>query len=151
MARGAKTIPTHLKIISGTARKDRINEKEPEYAAPASLLPPPELDKLAAEKWNELAPLLNHAGVLKITDLDCLAAFCRAYSRWRRAEKFVDEKGLVVPAANGSLQKNPAITVINESLRQMAMFGSSLGLDPSSRTRVMGKDKQGKGNPFDTF
>lgn len=151
MARGAKTIPTHLKVVSGTARKDRINEKEPEYAAPNSLSPPLELDKLAAEKWNELAPLLDEAGVLKVTDLDCLAAFCRAYSRWRRAEELVDQLGLVVPAANGSPQKNPAITVINESLRQMAMFGSSLGLDPSSRARVMGKDKGKKKNPFSDF
>lgn len=125
MTRGRKSKPTHLKVVAGTDRKARINEKEPDYAVPDSLNPPPELDNYAAEKWAELAPLLHDAGVLKVTDLDCLAAFCCAYSRWRRAEELVDSHGLVVPAANGSLQKNPAVTVINEALRQMAVFGSS--------------------------
>jgi len=148
MARGAKRKPSHLKVVAGTARPDRMNAAEPQFDAPVDLAAPAELDELARGKWNELAPILSGAGVIKATDLDNLAAFCRAYSRWRRAEEIVDQEGIVVVGGNGALQKNPALTAVNEALRQMAMFGSSLGLDPSSRQRVMGKMPEGGGNPF---
>ncbi|WP_254632460.1 P27 family phage terminase small subunit [Achromobacter denitrificans] len=41
-----------------------------------------------------------------------------------------------------------AATVANEAMKQMATFGSFLGLDPSSRQRMQGPKKAGKGNPF---
>ena len=151
MTRGAKRKPSHLKIVSGTARPDRMNNAEPKFGAPLDLSAPSELDRLAREKWDELAPILAGAGVIKSADMDNLSAFCRAYSRWRRAEESVDKEGIVVIGGNGAMQKNPALTAVNEALRQMAMFGSSLGLDPSSRQRVMGKKPEGEGNPFADF
>ena len=37
---------------------------------------------------------------------------------------------------------------MNEAARQMAMFGSLLGLDPSSRSRLIGEGQKKKGNQF---
>ena len=71
--------------------------------------------------------------VLEPTDLHNVEAFCAAYGRWRIAEREVAQNGITVPSPMGGLVKNPAVTVINEALRQMAMFGALLGLDQAGR------------------
>ena len=51
----------------------------------------------------------------------------------------------------GKKYKNPAMTAANEAMKQMASFGSLLGLDPSSRQRLIGGNKEQKGNRFADF
>ena len=60
----------------------------------------------------------------------------------------VVKDGVVVFSAQGSPIKNPAYTVANETMRQMVTFGSLLGLDPSSRTRLIGGNKATSTNEF---
>ena len=72
-----------------------------------------------------------------------------SYSRWREAEQEVERYGLVIMDDNGKLNKNPALTIINEAKTQMMKFGSLLGLDPSSRTRLTGAaNSEPIANPF---
>lgn len=148
MGRHAK--PTALKVLQGNPGKRKLEKKAP---TPASLEvtpnPPEWLGEWAAEMWETIAPWLTQTGIMTRTDTHNLAVFCAAYDRWRQAEAEVAAKGITVVDAKGVLKKNPACTVINEALRQLASFGAALGLDPASRARLMGSGGNDKPeNPF---
>ncbi|MFQ3230872.1 phage terminase small subunit P27 family [Reinekea sp.] len=141
---GRKKIPTALKVVGGTARKDRMNPHEPDFGELKQIEPPLEIenDPIATGKWNELANALAKAGVLKTTDKDVLMLYCKAFSRYWEAQSDLEENGLTIMNFNtGMPVRNPAAMIQNEAARQINAFGSKLGLDPSSRQNIAGKDK----------
>ena len=149
--RGRKPKPTAKKKLAGNPGKRALNKNEPVFASVENIDVPDwiaEFD-LAAGMWETIAPQLCKERVLSITDIHNLEIFCMAYQRWREAQKDVAALGgVVLVTETGSYVKNPAMTAINESARQMATFGSLLGLDPASRSRLMGGNGENKGNPF---
>ena len=98
--------------------------------------------------WSHLIPELLKENVLCVTDLHNVEAFCVSYDKWRTCEESVREHGVIMATENGSFIKNPALTAANEALRQISTYGSVLGLDPSSRSRLIGAGKQPTDNPF---
>lgn len=149
--RGRKPKPKALKVLAGNPGKRALNNAEPTFTPLLDVECPEWLaeDQWAPTMWDMVIRELCGAEVLCVTDLHNLEAFCAAYSRWRRAEIEIAKHGLVVEGATGGPVKNPACTVANESLKQMTSYGSLLGLDPSSRSRLIGGNKkQGGGNPF---
>lgn len=152
--RGRKAKSTSRKLLTGNPGKRTLNLNEPSFTPLLNVDCPEWLvgDEFASPLWDMLITELCVAQVLCITDLHNLEVFCAAYSRWRKAEKEIAQHGLVVAGATGGPIKNPACTVANESLRQMTSYGSLLGLDPSSRTRLIGGGKKkGESNPFNEF
>ncbi len=133
--RGRKPKPTALKLLAGNPGKRALNKHEPQFPRLTHADAPAWLDDLGREMWNWLAPHLIEKGVATEVDLHNLEAFCCAYARWRMAEAAIRQHGLTLPTHNGQ-QKNPAVTVANEAMRQMTLFGSTLGLDPVSRSRI---------------
>ena len=148
MGRHAK--PAALKLLQGNPGKRKLPKDGPAPAPLAEVPDPPDwLGEWGVEIWAVVAPWLTQAGIMTNTDTHNLAAFCAAYQRWRDAEAEVATAGVTVTDKKGVLKKNPACTVINESLRQMATFGGSLGLDPASRARLTGGGgKEKPQNPF---
>jgi len=152
--RGRRPKPTNRKLLAGNPGKRALNLSEPTFSPLLNVACPDWLaeDELAEPLWDMLIQELCGAEVLCITDIHNLEAFCAAYSRWRKAEKEIALHGLVVEGATGGPVKNPACTVANESLRQMTSYGSLLGLDPASRSRLVGGGKKkGDKNPFNEF
>ncbi|RMP45929.1 P27 family phage terminase small subunit [Pseudomonas amygdali pv. lachrymans] len=98
--------------------------------------------------WKMIVPELLRENVVAITDLHNVEAFCVAYDNWRMAQESVQAHGIVVTGATGGPMKNPALTAANETMRQMVTFGSMLGLDPASRTRLIGGNKEKETNEF---
>ena len=98
--------------------------------------------------WQSIVPELLKNEVLKITDMHNVEAFCMAYENYRQCQKDIAENGVTVQGAMGGPIKNPALTGINEAMKQMATFGAMLGLDPSSRQRLLGPGKKEKTNSF---
>lgn len=146
--RGRKAKPTARKQLAGNPGKRALNTAEPKFSDVTNIDPPDWLSSRAETMWRMLVPELLREKVLCITDLHNVEAFCSAYSKWRLAEEAVEEFGIVVESAQGSPMKNPALTAANEAMRQMATFGALLGLDPSSRSRIIGGKKPGGDNPF---
>ncbi len=134
--RGRRPKPTAQKVIEGNPGKRAINKNEPQVPALTNADPPPWLSDLAREAWQWYAPRLIGSKTLTETDLHNLEAFCAAYSRWRIAEDDIKTHGITVFSPQGGIVKNPAVTVANEALKQMATFGACLGLDPASRSRI---------------
>ena len=145
---GRKPKPVERKKAAGNPGKRALNKAEPSYGKLVDADAPTWLSDEAQLMWVSIVPLLCSQRVLEPTDLHNVEAFCSASGRWRDAEREVAKNGITVTGPMGGLVKNPAVTVINEALRQMATFGSLLGLDPSSRSRVMGGRPTRDANPF---
>jgi P27 family predicted phage terminase small subunit len=146
--RGRRPKPTAQRVAGGNAGHRAINKNEPEFESVTDIDPPDWMPELAQNMWQHLMPQLLKAGVLLMTDLHNVEAFCMAYCRWREAEIDVTKNGVVVLGSQGGPIKNPALTAINETKKQMVQFGALLGLDPSSRTRLIGGKKTVDDNPF---
>lgn len=146
---GRRPKPVKLKVIQGNAGKRDLNHDAPK-GEPLSSVPecPVWLTGHAVDAWAALAPWLVKSKIMTATDIHNLEAFCSSYHRWREAEAYYAQFGPVVPGATGGPIKNPAATVINESLKQMATFGAALGLDPASRGRFGVGSKPTEQNPF---
>jgi P27 family predicted phage terminase small subunit len=137
---GRKPKPTHLKLVTGTARRCRLpkNEPRPELALPPV---PSELSDDAKLEWNRVMPDLFRAGLMTRLDRAVLAAYCSAHGRWVRAEralrKLGDEgaDGLLIKTAKGNVIQNPLVGVSNKAANDMAKFAAELGMSPSSRAR----------------
>ena len=71
-----------------------------------------------------------------------------AYETYRKCQSEIAFSGVTLNTEAGSVIKNPALTALNEAVRQMATFGSLLGLDPSSRQRLTGVGNKEQTNPF---
>ncbi len=102
----------------------------------------------AAMMWGSIIPKLLERKTLKLTDMHNVEMFCFAYQNLRVAQREVATMGVTLTTDQGSVIKNPALTAVNEASKQMAQFGSMLGLDPASRARLMGGNKPKKENAF---
>lgn len=145
---GRKPKPAEKKLAAGNPGKRAINKDTPSYGEITNIFAPEWLQGHGRDLWEHLAPLLCREKILQATDIQNLEAYCAAYGRFRKAEEDIQANGIVVTGSQGGPLKNPAATVANEALKQMATYGSFLGLDPSSRQRMQGPKKPGAGNPF---
>lgn len=146
--RGRKPKPTAQRVANGNAGKRTINKNEPQFSDVTNIDAPEWMPALAQDMWRHLVPELLEQKVLKVTDLHNVESFCMAYCRWREAEEHVALNGIVMTGSQGGPIKNPALTAINETKKQMVQFGALLGLDPSSRTRLLGNKAPAAANPF---
>lgn len=148
--RGRKAKPQEMKRANGNPGKRPLNKKAPEFSQAINIDVPDYMADLqyASMIWKSIVPELLKNKVLCITDMHNVEAFCLAYENWREAQKEVATEGIVVMGSQGGPVKNPALTAMNEASKQMATFGSLLGLDPSSRARLTGGGGKNKGNSF---
>ena len=99
--------------------------------------------------WELTTKELCGQGLLCVTDLAVLERWCVAYEFWRRAVKNIANEGLSITGAMGGKIKNPELTAKKEQESEMSSTGSMLGLDPSSRQRLVGlAGKKQASNPF---
>lgn len=156
-ARGRKPKPTQLKLLSGTARKHRINESEPKPAL-SQPDPPEHLTEAGRREWDRVIGELVDLGVMSRLDRAPLAAYCQAYGRWvaaetalaRMAERDAVTEGLVIRTKSGNAIHNPLVGAANKAMADMVRYAAEFGLTPSSRTHVVasGRDED---NPFSIF
>jgi P27 family predicted phage terminase small subunit len=146
--RGRKPKPTARKKAAGNPGKRKLNTVEPDFGLVTNIDPPEWITGAAREMWLRIAPLLCQQKVLQASDIHNVEIFCMAYGNWRLASIDVATNGIVVPGATGGPTKNPALTALNEAAKQMASFGALLGLDPTSRSRVIGGGQEKPNNPF---
>jgi P27 family predicted phage terminase small subunit len=147
MARGRKPKPTITKDLAGNPGHRPLNKLEPKYNELSSVDAPEWLDDMARESWNWYCPLLVSQKILTQADLHNLEVFCSSYSRWRQAELDVKTNGIILYDQQMKPYKNPANTVIAESIKQLLTSGAFLGLDPSSRQKIVAPKGPGA-NPF---
>lgn len=161
---GRKKLPSQLKALRGTKRKDRSNPAEPVPPLRVSTDCPFSLFGVALEAWNQLSNELTKIKVLTEADLQALKLLCESiaeydslyYSLWEkqangemRYEPTVSlyeiydkstgkgnlKKKLAIPKLIGTKVK-PQVAMMAENRKFQKMMLTEFGLTPSSRGRV---------------
>lgn len=142
-------------LIAGRGRKPKIQKTAKNdvvtntfFDVLKDVAPPADLNEDGKKLWIIIIKQLTSQQVLYTTDVVVLENFCIAYQNRRLAQKGINEYGLYVASPSGAISKNPAFSILNESLRQLATFGAMLGLDPASRQRVITTAEKVEDNPF---
>jgi P27 family predicted phage terminase small subunit len=130
--------PTHLKLLTGTARKSRMQrEPVPEAGAPP---PPPWLDETGRGYWAALAPELEAMRVLTRADGPALALVCVALVEHERAAATVAKEGAVyktVTEAGAVMHRpRPEVGVAQDAWRRAMKGLCEFGMSPASRGRI---------------
>ena len=147
---GRKPLPTHLKLVKGTARPHRLNKDEPKPTV-AQPEPPAHLDERAKAKFVAMAEMLARHGVMTELDAGALARYAVVWCRWVDAEAEIKRRGPVVKTEGGNVIQNPFLAVANKCLLQMAQLESEFGLTPSSRSRIRMAEPTETVDPFEEY
>lgn len=143
---GRPSIPTALKVLAGTARKDRVPKNEPkptEFRETPN--PPTYFDIVAKKEWNRLAPDLIRLGLLTIADVTLFEAYCLCHSRIVQAQKDLKKaKSLTYEHTNkagaGNVIVRPEVTIIQKESIILKALASEFGCTPAARSRMNAPD-----------
>ncbi len=124
-------------------RNSRWANRNPCEPKPRDGIPqcPSWLDTEAKACWQETVKELRHMGVITMADRKALTAYCRAWSRWREAEEFIQTHGSVhvIKSDDGKpkyLQQVPQVAIANRLLLIMNRYQQEFGLTPAARSRI---------------
>jgi P27 family predicted phage terminase small subunit len=147
---GRPPLPTHIKLVKGTARPHRLNPDEPK---PPLVVPEPpsHLSEQEKAKFTSTAEMLVRRGVMTELDAGALARYAVAWCRWVDAEAEVKKRGLVVKTNADFVIQNPFLAVANRCMNQMAQIESEFGLTPSARTRIRMEEQSDTIDPFEEY
>ncbi len=134
MRGGHNRKPSKLKIIEGTARRDRMkNEPKPKPTIPGC---PKWLPVDAKREWRRLVDELGSIKLLARIDRDALADLCLCIVRLRQAEKDIEKRGLVIQGRNDEAKRNPSVLNAKEYRAALRAWGERFGLTPADRGRL---------------
>ena len=150
--KGRKPKPDILKILQGTARKDRMNKKGPkvELRIPKC---PSFLYGEGKKEWDRASKILFDLGLLTDLDMAALAGFCSCYHHWVEVEKLITKEGMVISVIDSQgrkqLRPSPYLKIADKFMALLKSFLVEFGMSPSSRTRVnVEPPKSDEDNPF---
>ena len=148
-------MPTALKLLKGNPGKRPINDAEPKPSKKRPICPT-WIDVDAKAMWKRLIPMLSDMGVLTEVDGNAVARYCQLWSRWKRAEQFIQKNGDVFPikAEDGSikyLQQFPQVGIANNLAAQLNRLETEFGLTPSSRSRIRIEKGSDRMDEFERF
>jgi P27 family predicted phage terminase small subunit len=148
--RGRKPTPIPLRELRNNPGRRPIPEGV-DVGAFSDLPPAPDfLDEIGRAEWERVGRELLVVGLLTPLDAPALAAYCHAFSRWRRAEEKVSQTGEIVRTPNGMLVQSPYMQIANRALDQWTKMLAEFGMTPSSRTRVKASKRQAA-NPLEKY
>ena len=98
--------------------------------------PPKDLDEEAKGLWRRLAPLLVRERLLNGLNLPAFEALCLAYSRAKRADAVLLERGFCYTDAHGRTQPSPENQVAVRSWASFRSFCDAFGLTPVAQRRL---------------
>ena len=99
-------------------------------------LPPARLTSEEKTLYKHIVQEFNSKGILKDLDSSILEEFVVQVSVSRQARKVINEHGVVI-FEDDKMKKNPAVDVLNNAVKNIKSLGSSLGLDPISRSSIL--------------
>jgi P27 family predicted phage terminase small subunit len=104
--------------------------------------PPEHLDADAKEKWVLLVPLVLHGGDWHPAVADALAAYCAAWSRWKKADQEIQKTGSIVRSPSGYPIHSPFLSVAKAAEAAMQKWGRLLGLTGPRNPIELGRKRR---------
>ena len=145
-----KVVPTKIKLVKGTFRKDRANPNEPIYPSeiPES---PKHLNEFGKVEWDRMSKIFLDQGLLSQVDMAALASYCQLFGRWSEAETDLNKEGLTLTTIQGNIIQNPLLGIANTALKLMNKCLLEFGMTPASRSKVSAKKSNKKEDPWASF
>ena len=157
---GRKPKSTQLKIVTGNpgGRPLNRNEPEPERGLPGIPIWLKSFS-LAVENWEHEGGILANVRVMTHADWGVLAMRCYVYSQLVGLALDVKEEGRVLRYQKVDhlgnefyeTKHNPKAKQIDNLLKEYRTYGSLLGLDPSSRSKLSAGAKSKENNPWENL
>jgi P27 family predicted phage terminase small subunit len=143
--RGPAPTPTNILKLRGSTLVTKRRE-ESEARPPREVPDPPDwlaTDPDAKAAWDHLVPLLEAIGILTKLDANSLSRYCRLWSRWRKAETFIDTHGEMYPLKSDDgkvkcFQQWPQVNIASKLAQQLTRLEQEFGMTPSARARIPG-------------
>ena len=139
--RGRKKIPTALKKLKGTDRKDRLLSNEMEVTRSVSMPEAPSfLNSFGVYEWEKVTNELANLSMLHEVDLGLLAAYCREIGTYfemveeikmGQVERTFDKDGRL-----RSSKLKPEVKIARDSLDRAIKLAVQFGFTPSARASI---------------
>lgn len=145
--------PTALKIVTGTARKDRINaaEPKPQRSMPS---PPEHLSDSAKVVWGKASVILDRMAVLTEADGIALEEVCETYAELVECRRLLAREGMNGRVYEGGgekgvmLRSHPLVAQIADASRRLGFWLTKFGMTPADRSRVGSIGEDGETDGF---
>jgi len=121
---GRRPKPTALKVLLGTARKDRLNPLEPKVPE-GEVEKPDTLSVEACRVWDSVAPVLLYMGTLTPADQQTFVAYCELQAAFTYQAQLRDLRP-------GDF--NPRL--LGDLANKLRPFFDYFGMTPSGRARL---------------
>lgn len=101
----------------------------------------PACSTLRRRPVGRLVPMIKAMGVLTQIDQHALATYCRLWSRWRKAEAFIDKHGEMYPLKDerGNVKCShqwPQVSQATKLAQQLTRLEEQFGMTPAARCRI---------------
>jgi P27 family predicted phage terminase small subunit len=135
---GRNRKPRILKEMQGSLNVTRDNHPVPQVPEMLSMSMPTDLrlTEYGSKVWDQLAPNLVKAGILKETDIQAFAVYCNEYARYLKMAEYIFEHGETYMTATGNPSKRPEVSIMNEALKVVNSYQTRFGLTPADRDRI---------------
>jgi P27 family predicted phage terminase small subunit len=133
---GRKAQKLKLHKLHGTDREDRHakNVPDPIVSAPPC---PKSLTGLAREEWDRITQLLIEVGCVSELDMAEIAAYCREWSKYTKANDRLDNlDDYITKSTKGTKIPHPLLRVSDRALANMLRICQDFGLSPAARSRL---------------
>lgn len=131
--RGRRPKPTELKLLQGTARKDRTKENRPEPTKVDALPDPPDyLKKHGKRLWKQQLQQLIQLKMLTQVDLNVLGQYCKEWDLYNMAIDDLDKNGF----KNKYDQISASVTIKNQAFKNMLSISDRFGFVASAREKL---------------
>lgn len=132
---GRPPVPTSLKLVRGNPGKRPINAAEP-IPPKADMAPPPGLEGVALEKWNEMTALFSAMGVFTQADRHPLQRYCLMWEQWQQLEKHCREHGSTQLTSTGYSQITAEATLAKSLRKELLEIERQFGMTPAARSSM---------------
>ena len=95
------------------------------------------LTRYGKEVWRRTVKELEPLGLLSPVDREALAAFCDAAAFARDTRDLLVADGLTQRGQKGETVKHPMFAVWRQAISLIESIGSTFGLNPSARLRLL--------------
>lgn len=146
-------VPTVIKKLRGTHRKDRGVENEMQPAKVSTIPNPPDtIGAAGKEMWFTFCAEALSLNLLTKIGLPQIERYCDFYDIYEVSKGLAyDKKGKVKPVielSNGAFSQNPYIRSMKDAAAEMKRIEDAWGLSPSSQTKIPARAKD---EEFDEF
>lgn len=148
---GRKRKPDHLKVVSGTAEKRRMNDEAP-AANPGTAVAPGWLSERAVEIFDQISATLDGMGIASPDDMHALALLASRLEEVERMNEAIGSLGETYEQLDEygnvkMVRARPEVGIKNEAMRHAQSLLAEFGLTPAARSKVSA-GKPADVNPF---